>query len=362
MTHERPRPRQALRTALLALAALSLGAAACGGGGPQKETWRFALEEIEGSVQHQYATRFEERVEELSEGEVDVVVYPYGALGSSGQLTEQVQSGGVQLAFASPGHLGSVVPEVQVFSLHFVFSDDEEANRKALAHDGPVRALLAEAYRDRGLHLLDIVPEGWMVWTANRALRTPADFEGLKIRTMPSPLLIDAYEIYGASPTPMPYSEVYSGLQLDMIDAQVNPVFAIEEMSFHEVQDVMTFADHLPFVATLVAQPEFVDGLPEARRELLGRVVGELEAHAARVEQELNATRLESIREEGGTEIVRLGDAERQVFREASMPVRDTYREMAGERGARVLELLLEEIRKGEAAPAASGEGAAEDA
>ena len=54
---------------------------------------------------------------------------------------------------------------------------------------------------------------------------------------MTSPLLWRAYDAYGASPTPLPYSEVYSGLQLHMIDGQVNPIFAIEEMSFYEVTD-----------------------------------------------------------------------------------------------------------------------------
>ncbi|MDX1650402.1 MAG: TRAP transporter substrate-binding protein DctP [Myxococcota bacterium] len=345
---------------VLALLLAPLLAAACGGGG-EGETWRFALEEIEGSVQHAYATRFEELVEERSGGEVDVVVYPYGALGSSAQLTEQVRSDAIQIAFASAGHLGSVIPEVQVFSLHFVFSDDPAVNHRVLTTEGPLRELLAEAYRDRGLHLLAIVPEGWMVWTADRPLRTPADFEGLKIRTMESPLLVESYRAYGASPTPMPYSEVYSALQLGMIDAQVNPVFAIEEMSFYEVQDVMTFANHLPFVATVVAAPAWVDGLTPDRRALLREVAIELDTYIAEVEGELNESRLETIREQGGTEIVRLGDAERAAFRERSLPVRETYAELAGARGERVLELLLDEVGKAEAAqPDGEDDGNAE--
>lgn len=351
----------ALQTAAaVSLGALALLAAACGerSGG---ETWRFALEEIEGSVQHAYATHFEELVETRSGGEIDVIVYPYGALGSSSQLTEQVRSRAVQLAFASPGHLGSVIPEVQVFSLHFVFSDDPEVNHGVLTASGPLRAALGEAYRDHGLHLLSVVPEGWMVWTADRVLRSPADFRGLKIRTMVSPLLVESYRAYGASPTPMPYSEVYSALQLGMIDAQVNPVFAIEEMSFYEVQEAMTFANHLPFVSTLISSPAFVDGLSESRRQLLAEVLAEMDLYIARVERELNASRLEKIRAEGGTQIVKLDAAERSAFRELSLPVRESYRELAGPRGARILELLLAEVARVEAKtePRESGTAAA---
>jgi TRAP-type C4-dicarboxylate transport system substrate-binding protein len=141
-----------------------------------------------------------------------------------------------------------------------------------------------------------------------------------------------------------------------MIDAQVNPVFAIEEMSFYEVQDAMTFADHLPFIATVVSSPGFVDGLSEARRSMLQDVLTELDADVAEVVADLNEKGLETIREAGGTEIVHLDESERAVFRELSLPVRDTYVELAGPRGARILETLLEEVEKAESS-ARDGEG-----
>jgi tripartite ATP-independent transporter DctP family solute receptor len=328
-----------------------LGTTACGPGtGSVDEVWRFAIEEIEGSVQHAYATRFESLVEERTNGAVSVEVYPYGSLGTSAQLTEQVQSGALQLAFASPGHLGSVIPEAQIFSLHFLLSDDEEVNRAVLGGDGEFRRLLEEAYREHRLELLAIVPEGWMVWTANKPLRTPEDFAGLKMRTMVSPLLVEAYAAYGAKPTPMPYAEVYGGLQLGMIDAQVNPVFAIEEMSFHEVQDCLTFAHHAPFIATLVGSPAFVRGLGEQRRALLDAVLAELDGYIFETQQRFNAERLEKILAEGGTEVVTLDESEREAFRELGLPVRETYVEMAGSRGRAILDSLLVSVAKADAA------------
>jgi len=327
-----------LASAALWVLALASGCAPSSGG--DVEIWRFAIEEIEGSVQHAYARELERRIEAGSRGAVRVEVYPYGSLGSSAQLTEQVQSGAIQLAFASPGHLGSVVPEAQLFSLHFLLSDDEATNLELLDHDGAFGRLLAEAYREHGLELLSIVPEGWMVWTANRALRTPADFAGLKMRTMASPLLVESYAVYGASPTPMPYAEVYSGLQLGMIDAQANPVFAIEEMSFDEVQSHMTFARHAPFVTTLVADPGFVTGLDQGRRELLLETVAGLESWADATQRSFNATRLEKIRSEGHTELIELGDAERARFRELSLPVRKQFVEMTGSRGQEMLDTI----------------------
>lgn len=300
---------------------------------PEPAKWRFALEEIQGSVQDLYAQRFAELVAQKTGGAVSVDVYPYGSLGTSAQLTELVRSDAVQLAFASPGHLGSVIPEVQVFSIHYLFPRDEEVLHRVLSDSPTLFGPLAQAYRDKGLKLLALIPEGWMVWTANKPIREPADFEGVKIRTMVSPLLLKAYEAYGGNPTPMPYSEVYSSLQLNMIDAQVNPVFAIEEMGFYEQQKDMIFGYHLPFVASLVINPGFYDSLPEDQRQALMSAKRELDDYIFEQQKALNRKRLEKIEQEGGTEIIRLNEAQIADFRKAASVIPEEYLKLVCESG-----------------------------
>ncbi|MDX1443290.1 MAG: TRAP transporter substrate-binding protein DctP [Gammaproteobacteria bacterium] len=347
-----------MRHLFLALfSSLALALVGCGDSSQQdgqqsdtagQQTWKFAIEEIEGSVQHQYATEFAKRIEERSNGRISVTVYPYGQLGTSSQLTELAQLGQIQFAMASPGHLGSVIPEVQLFSQHFLFSDDETVNHKVLTSNQPLYDTLGAAYREKNLHLLGIFQEGWMAWTANKAIESPADFEGLKIRTMNSPLLIKAYELYGANPTTMAYSEVYSGLQLNMIDAQVNPVFAIEEMSFYEVQSHLVQGRHLPFIATVVSNPQFFDGLPEPDRKMVMDVKRELDGMIFDFQRELNAKRMDIIREEGDIAITSLSEEQRAAFREASLPIRDEYRKLAGERGDTLLKIVTSAIAAAE--------------
>ncbi len=340
----------AMLVAMLAACSEEPASEAGGAGADSPTEWRFALEEIQGSVQDAYAQKFAELVEAKTDGAIRVTVYPYGALGTSAQLTELVQQGALEFAFASPGHLGSVVPEVQVFSLHFLLSDSNAVNKQVLGESPILYGPLAEAYREKGLKLLTIIPEGWMVWTANRPLTTPDDFRGLKIRTMVSPLLVASYQAYGADPTPMPYSEVYSGLQLGMIDAQVNPIFAIEEMSFYEVQKAMTMARHSQFVASVVASQRFYESLTTEEQVMLDEVKRELDDYIFEVQTQYNAERLERIRQNSDIEIVELNDEQRAAFAELARPVRDRYRAAAGERGAQILEGLVEEIRQSEAA------------
>lgn len=342
-------------TLIILFALAACGQSADDDAGDDRQQWKFAIEEIEGSVQHRFAMEFKRRIESQSEGRIEVTVYPYGQLGTSAQLTELVQLGSIQFAMASPGHLGAVIPEVQLFSLHFVFSDDEAVNQQVLANNAALHELLEAAYRESGLAFLGAFQEGWMAWTANKPITQPADFHGVKIRTMNSPLLIRAYELYGANPTTLAYSEVYSGLQLNMIDAQVNPVFAIEEMSFYEVQTHMMLANHLPFIATVVANPQFIDSLDAEDRQLVSDVMQEMSEYIFRVQRQLNDERLAKIAADSDIEIIELNDAQRAAFRHASLPIRAQYVEFAGERGKRLLELLtgaIEAAEKSDTEPA----------
>lgn len=315
-------------------------------GSQPPERWRFAIEENSGSVQDAYAQKFKELIEERSAGEIEVTVYPYGTLGTSDQITELVDMGAVQFAMASPGHLGKLIPEVQVFLLHFVFSDDEQINNEVLNNDPKLRATFSELYAAKRLKLLSIYSEGWQVWTTNKPIRHSDDFKGVKFRVMTSPLLLAAYNAYGASATPLPYSEVYSALQLNMIDGQENPVFAIEEMSFYEVTDWMIFPKHAPFITTSVTNLDFFDSLPPERQQLVIKVVDELNDYILRVEQNYNRERLDRIRQrKPDLQIINeLTEKQRAAFCKASQPVSNQFIDSTGQSGRTVLTQLQESI------------------
>lgn len=315
-----------------------------------REHWRFAIEETAGSVQDAYAQRFKKLIEERSNGEIEVTVYPYGTLGTSDQITELVDMGAVQFAMASPGHLGKLIPEVQVFLLHFVFSDNAEVNNEVLNNNPELRAALEKLYAAKRMKLLSIYSEGWQVWTTKKPIRHPDDFKGVKFRVMTSPLLLAAYNAYGASATPLPYSEVYSALQLNMIDGQENPVFAIEEMSFYEVTDWMIFPKHAPFITTSVTNLDFFNSLSPDRQQLVTEVVAELNDYILVVEQEYNRERLDRIRNrKPDLQIIEeLTPEQRTAFRKASQPVVARFIDLAGHSGRTLHEKLVNAVRAAE--------------
>jgi tripartite ATP-independent transporter DctP family solute receptor len=340
--------RKQLRLAKFAVALMLLGVIGFASSAGAEE-WKFAIEEITGSVQDAYAQKFKELIEKKSAGDVTVTVYPYGALGTSAELTELVASGVLQFANASPGHLGTLVPEIQVFSIPYLLSENNEVNKKVLTESETIYGKLSETLEEKGLKLLTMYPEGDMVWTTNREIRKPEDFNNFKMRVMVSPMLTAAYQAFGANPTPLPYSEVYGGLQLKMLDGQVNPIFAIEEMKFYEVTDYMIFAGQQQFTTTVVTNSDWYNSLPEERKQLIQETMSELADYIFKVQEQYNQERLKIIKErKPEIKIIELTDAEREAFRERSMTLRDKFVEMTGPQGKEILDALVKEFQEAE--------------
>lgn len=314
-------------------------------GSVQAETWKFALEEVKGSVQDAYAEQFKKLIEEKTNGDVTVEVYPYGTLGQSEDLTELTANGIIQFTHASPGIFGSFVPEMQVFSIPYLLSQDNEVNKKVLSSSPTIYDTLGGKLTQKNLKLLTMYPEGEMVWTTNREVRNPSDFENFKMRVMASPMLVEAYKSFGADPTPLPYSEVYGALQLKMIDGQVNPVFAIQEMKFYEVTDYMIWAGQQQFTTTVITNNSWFEGLPKERQDIVNDVVAEMSDYIFDKQAEFNQQRLESIKKDKpDMKMVHLTAEERDAFKQASMPLRDEYVSLTGESGKAVLEALDKEF------------------
>jgi TRAP-type C4-dicarboxylate transport system substrate-binding protein len=306
--------------------------------------WQIALEEIEGSMQHEYARKFAEILEANAPGGIRCQIHPYGDLGTSGDIGRLLQKGDLQFAFQSPGHLGAIIPEVQVFSIHYLLPTDRDQLEKMLRKGPNIYPALGKYYHQNRLELLSIIQEGWQIWTANKPIRTPADFEGVTFRVMSSPLLITAYRLYGAYAVTVPYSQIYNDLELGKIDAQTQPFFAIQEMKFYEVQNYMIKANQLPFVATFAANRDFILGLPEEMRAAIRAAVEGANDFIYELEPRLNAERFQTImKAKPSMQYIELTEAERETFREKAQPLREKYLEMGGGGAQEVLEAVLKD-------------------
>lgn len=338
-----------LSVALLILIVILL--VGCGGNankspsdGDQTYNWRFAHEENNGSIQDVYVKKFKEVIERRSNGKINIDIYPVGQIGDATQQCELLQNGGLEFAIISPGNTGTIVPENQLFSLHFLFPEDMEKNKEIFKTSTALNEMLTDKYLERNIKVLSYWTEGTMEWTTKKPVNTPDKWKGIKMRTMPSPMIVASYEAYGANPTPLPYMEVYSGLQLNMIEGQENPISAIEEMKFYEVQKYLTLGASSLYVTTTSVNPKFFEGLPEDIQQMILDTIEELRDFSFDAQAELNGGALDKIKSTSDIEVVHLTEEERAKFKEASKVAYNKYINMVGKDGENILTKLMEEI------------------
>jgi TRAP-type C4-dicarboxylate transport system substrate-binding protein len=296
-------------------------------------------------MQHEYAKKFIEVIAAQSKGTIRCNIHFFGSLGTSSEITELLQNGDLQFAFQSPGHLGAYIPEVQVFSIHYLFPTDFKLLEKILRNGPNTYRVLGKYYHKNKLELLSIIEEGWQIWTANKPLRKPEDFNDITFRVMSSPFLITAYRLYGAYVMTVPYGEIYFNLEIGRIDAETQPFFAIQEMKFYEVQDYMIKANQLPFIATFASNHAFIQGLPDDIRDLIDTAIESANQHIFDLEPRLNEKRKQMImKAKPSMKYIELTDEEIAAFKEKAKPLRKKYLKMGGEGAQEVLDAVIKDI------------------
>src|SRR5690625_293307 len=317
------------------------------GSSGEEMTLKFAHEEGQGDVQDLYANKFKEVIEEKTDGRISVDVYTAGTLGTNMDVLQSLQTGAIEIAITSPGFSGDVIPESNIMSVAFLFSDNMEVNKKVLDESEALYGPLAEQYEDKGLKPFKFWLEGFMWWTANDPITTPEEMSGQKLRTMPSNLIIKAYEHMGANPTPTDSGEIYTMLQTKGIDAQENPLFYIVNSNFLEVQDYLMDSRHHIYTTVTAANLDFFESISEEDQEIITEVVEEVNEWSFDMQDEESQKALDAAQEED-IEIIVLTSEQREAFRELSLPVRDDYA-AESDIAKEIIETIAEEIEEAEA-------------
>ncbi|MBB4284629.1 TRAP transporter substrate-binding protein DctP [Roseospira goensis] len=311
-------------------------------------TWKYSLEEAIDEVQGVYATKFKEHIEANSDHSIEI--FPFGTLGESNDTTELAQMGAIQFATASPGFTGSLIPELQVFLLPYVLPEDHDVLADFYQTSDTINEMLAAKYEDKSLHLVDMYPEGEVVMTTKEPVTGPADLDGVKFRVMTSPMLIETYEAFGATPTPLPWGEVYGALQTNIIQGQENPMFFVESTKMYEVTDHITYAGHNNFTTAVVANKTFFDGLSEDEQALVAEAANVAYDHIMEYQRGLTERSEEKILEaKPSMTVTVLTDEQREPFREAAEQVKDAFVEEVGGDAQAVLEGFQEDIAESKA-------------
>jgi TRAP-type C4-dicarboxylate transport system substrate-binding protein len=325
-------------TALATTSILALSATAA-----TADTWRYAFEEALEDVQGVFAQKFKEEVEANSDHQVQL--FPYGTLGESADTMEQAQAGILQFVDQSPGFTGSLIPEAQVFFVPYLLPQDTEALGEFFRTSKAVNEMFPELYAEQGLELLTMFPEGEVCVTTQEPVTEPADLNEVKVRVMTNPLLVESYQAFGATPTPLPWGEVYGALQTGIIQGQENPMFWNWSANMYEVSEVITCLGHSNFTTAVMANQEFYEGLSDEEQQVVQDAIDVAFDHIINYQQGLHEESIEKIKEaKPEIEINVLSEEQRQPFIEAGEKVEDRFVEMTGDSGKAILDQMKADL------------------
>ena len=309
--------------------------------------WRYAHEEYEGDVQDVYAYKFKEYIEDNSDHTLQV--YRFGELGESDDIMEQTQAGILNFVNQSPGFTGALIPEAQIFFIPYLMPTDMNTVIKFFRESKAINEDFPKLYADKGLELLQMYPEGEFVITLDEPITTPAELQNKKIRVMTNPLLSETYSAFGATPTPLPWGEVYGALQTNMINGQENPIFWIESGGLYEVSPHLVFTGHGWFTTAAMANKSFYDGLGDKDKKLIQDAADyafeEIITHIDGLADEALAKIQKSSDE---VTVTRLNEEQIKAFKDRAPQVEKKFIEMAGQGGQDLLNQFkkdLEEIQ-----------------
>jgi tripartite ATP-independent transporter DctP family solute receptor len=199
-------------------------------------------------VSHPMNTRAAEmaaKIKEESKGRINFQVYPNNQLGNDTDMLSQVRSGALDYFTLSPLILGTLVPAAQISGVGFAFKDYAQV-WAAMDGDLGVHVRKQIAGASTLFAFENIWDNGYRQMTSSvRAINTPDDLKGMKIRIPPSPFWVSMFKAFDASPATINFAEVYSSLQTKVVDAQENPLAIIATAKLNEVQKYCSMTNHM---------------------------------------------------------------------------------------------------------------------
>ena len=265
------------------------------------------------------AEYFKKLAEERTNGRVKVEVYPNSTLFKDGEEMEALQLGSVQMLAPSLAKFGPLgVREFEVFDLPYIFDNYEELHKVT---SGPVGAALFKKLESKGIVGLAYWDNGFKDMSANKPLKLPADYKGLKMRIQSSKVLGDQMKALGAIPQVMAFSEVYQALQTGVVDGTENPPSNFYTQKMNEVQKYLAMTDHGVIEYAVIVNKKFWDGLPPDIRTTLEGAMKDATKYANDIAKKENDDALEAVKKSGRTQIITLTPEEKAALKKALIVV-----------------------------------------
>lgn len=254
-------------------------------------------------------------------GQDTMKVFANSSLGSEADTLEQVRIGAVDMVWANGSLFNSIVPESVIPSLPFLFRDIDHF-RKVMY--GPVGQKLLDAFSSKGMVALAFYESGARSMYAKKPIYSPADMKGMKVRVQPSDLMVDEIRAMGGTPTPMPFSEVYTGLKTGLVDAAENNVSSYAETKHYEVAPYYSETEHAMTPEVLVFSKKIWDTLTPKEQAQIKKAAADSVPYYVKLWTAHEADAMQTVLK-GGVKVIPADKIDRAAFVKAMQPVWAKY-------------------------------------
>ena len=273
------------------------------------------------------ASLLEQRINDEMNGKACMEVFPNSTLYNDDQVLEALLQGDVQMAAPSLSKFEQFTKKFRIFDLPFMFKNVEAVDAFQSSDTGQA---MKESMTRRGLLGLAFWHNGMKQMSANVALNSPADANGLKFRVQNSDVLKAQMAALGGSPQPMAFSEVYGALQTGVVDGQENTWSNIYGQKFFEVQDGITETNHGIIDYMLVTSTDWIESLDADVRDQFLTIVSEVTEARNSESSKVNAEAKQAIIDAGGV-VRELTVEQRQEWVDVMKPVWDEFNADVGQ-------------------------------
>jgi TRAP-type transport system periplasmic protein len=284
------------------------------------------------AIAGQGSSKLKEVAEKLSNGEIEVQIFPNSQLGGELEMVSQVRLGALDMAMAGSGIVAAIEPTFSITELPFIWKSRDQA-WKVL--NGPIGAKMFALLEPKGIKGLS-----WGVWdmrgflTVGFDVTKPDDLKGKKIRVIENPLYVRTIRAYGGNPVPMAWPEVYSALQQKAIDGVETNYHGMSDSKLYEVAKSLAVSDHIWTATVFMINKKKLESLPPKLQEIIVKAAKEAGETMFVNAGKANADAI-ALMEKNGVKVVR---PDRADFEKAVDPVHKYFANLVGAD-------LLEEVK-----------------
>lgn len=277
----------------------------------QAKTFKVGMGDPMDSDQGALAQRFEELVEQLSDGEMQVELFPGGQLGSETGMIQDTRIGKLDFALIGVGNLTPYAPRLGALTMPYALRSHADAVK---ATTGPLADEWNQiAEKQAGVHIVSWLYSNFRYLTnSKRPVTSLEDLEGMKIRVPQNKIMLATYQAWGASPISMSWPEVFTGLQQGVIDGQDNPDIVNYTMKFQEVQKYLTEVHYQYSLQPIVMGVRTYSKLSDEEREIIDRAGLEAQLYALQF-QLTEASQARAAMEAEGVQSAQLTDEDKWI-------------------------------------------------